>query len=240
LDTPIPKEEIVVLDVLFDKWWRMGGVCGILFIIMFAIGIVVQGEPPDLDAPVDEIRDWFADNGEQYLVGDYLIGLGFVFFFLPFLSSLRGILARAEGDPAVWSWVTFLGGAVLLVIAAVSGMFWGTLAYGHGIRSDGDEATIRTLMHLDVAGFTALPLAFIPFVLGTSLVILRSGVFWRWLPIIGLIVVVSSAIAGASLLTSDTDGALGGVGAIGFIGAPIWIILVSVNMILKPEAPAAG
>jgi hypothetical protein len=207
---------------------------------MFAIGIVLQGEPPDIDSPVDEIRDWFADNGEQYLVGDYVIGLGFVLFFLPFLASLRGILARAEGDPAVWSWVTFLGGVVIIMVAAVAGMFWATLAYGYGIRSDGDEATIRTLMHLDLAGFTVLPMAFIPFVLGTSLVILRTGVFWRWLPIVGLIVAVFAAIGGASLLTSDTDGALGGVGAIGFIGAPIWIILISVNMILKNEAPAAG
>ena len=229
-----------MLDVFFDKWWRVGGVAGILFIIVFIVGIVLQGEAPAFDDPVDEIRDWFADNGEQYLVGHYLIVLGFVLFFLPFLSSLRGILARAEGDPAVWSWVTFLGGVLIIIVGAVAGMFWATLAYGYGIRSDGDEATIRTLMHLDLAAFSTLPMVFIPFVLGTSIVILRTGVFWRWLPIIGLIVAVFSAIGGASLLTSDHAGALGGVGAIGFIGAPIWILLLSVNMILKSEAPAAA
>lgn len=86
-----------MLDVFFDKWWRVGGAAGVLFLIMFIVGIVLQGEAPQFDEPVDEIRDWFADNGEQYLVGDYMVGLAFVLFFLPFLASLRGLLARVEG-----------------------------------------------------------------------------------------------------------------------------------------------
>lgn len=229
-----------MLDVFFDKWWRVGGVAGILFLIMFFAGFVLQGEAPTFDEPVDEIRDWFTDNGEQYLVGDYLIGLAFVVFFIPFVASLRGLLAAAEGGAAVWSRVAFAGGLLFLIFGATASVFWGALAYGFGVAENADDETIRTLMYLDVAGFATLPLAFVPFVLGASLVILRTGVLWRWLSLIALIAAVFSIIAGASTLTSDPDGALGGIGFIGFIGLPIWILLVSVNMLLKREAPASA
>ena len=94
-------------------------------------------------------------------------------------------------------------------------------------------------MYLDVAAFSTLPLAFVPFVMGASLVILRTGVLWRWLSLVGLIVAVFSIIAGASTLTSDPDGALGRIGFIGFPVFALWVLLTSINMILKREAPAA-
>jgi len=232
-----------MLDVFFDKWWRVGGVAGILFLIMFIVGITLQGEPPTFDEPVDEIRDWFADNGEQYLVGDYLTGLAFLLFFLPFLASLRGLLAVAEGGPAVWSRVAFAGGLLFLIFGGVASFFWATLAYSFGTVGNGDDGTLKTLktlMYLDQVGFSTGALAVIPLMLGASLVTLRTGVLWRWLSLLGLIVAVFAGIAGASSLTSDPDGALGGIGFIGFIGFGLWMLLVSVNMILKKEAPAAA
>jgi len=229
-----------MLGVFFDKWWRVGGVAGILFLIMFIVGIVVRGEPPTFDDPVDEIRDWFTDNGEQYLIGDYLTTLAFVFFFLPFLASLRGLLASAEGGPAVWSRVAFAGGLIFLILGAVGSSFWGTLAYSFGVVEEGEEGTIKTLMYLDQVGFTGAFMAVIPLVLGASLVTLRTGVLWRWLPLLALVVIVFVVIAGASTLTSDPDGALGGIGFIGFPFFGLWVLLVSVNMILKREAPAAA
>ena len=229
-----------MLDQLFQKWWRVGGVMGILFLVLFIVGASVQGESVAFDDPVDEIREWFADNGEEHLVGNYLIGLALVLFFLPFLSSLRGLLARVEGEPAVWSWVAFSGGLVLMLIGFVASLFRGTLAYAFGVADGGDPETIRTLMYLDHVGFASLPLGFVPFVLGSSLVIARTAVLWRWLALLGLLVVVLSIIAGASSLTSDPDGALGGIGFISFPGSALWILILSVAMILKQDEPAAA
>ena len=229
-----------MLDGLFDRWWRLGGVAGILFLVLFIVGIVLEGEAPDFDDPVDDIRDWFTDNGEQYLVGDYLVGLAFVLFFLPFLSSLRGLLARAEGDPAVWSWVVFAAGIAILVLGAVASLFWESLAFGFGVAEDADEGTIRTLMYLDHAGFATLEMAFVPFLLASSLVIARTGVLWRWLAIIGLAGGVLSALAGLSALESDPEG---GFTTFFFISGPVaalFILLVSVNMLLRRDAPASA
>lgn len=229
-----------MLDQLYDRWWRVGGVFGILFLILFIVGIALQGDAPDFDAPTDEIRDWFADNGEQYLVADYLVGLAFVLFFLPFLASLRGVLAAAEGGAGIWSRVAFAGGLVLLVLGAVAGVFWSALAFGFGVAEEGEEGTIRTLMYLDRAAYATLPMAYAPFLLGSSIVIARTGVLWRWLAILGLIGAVLGPLAGLSGLESDPEG---GFSIFWFITGPVvalWFLLVSVNMIVKSEAPAAA
>src|SRR3990172_5328263 len=143
-----------MLDIFFDKWWRVGGMAGILFLITFIGAIILEGEPPSFDDPVNKIRDWFVDDGKQFLVAEYLIGLAFTLFFLPFLASLRGVLASAEGGPAVWSRVAFAGGLIFLIFGAVASFFWATLAYSFGVVENGDEGTIKTLMYLDHVAFT--------------------------------------------------------------------------------------
>ena len=50
------------LDFLWANWWRVGGVAGILFLVLFMVGVGIQGERPFIDDPVAEIQDWFADN----------------------------------------------------------------------------------------------------------------------------------------------------------------------------------
>src|SRR3989337_2492401 len=158
-----------MLDVFFDKWWRVGGVAGILYLVMFMIGIILQGGPPNFDDPVNEIQDWFTDSGKQYIAGNYLISLGFVLFFLPFLSSLRGLLASAEGGAAVWSRVAFASGLLFLVFGATASIFWGALAFGFGVVEEGDEGTVKTLMYLDAYAFSGLFMVLVPLLLSVSL-----------------------------------------------------------------------
>src|SRR3990170_9113198 len=198
-----------MLDLFFDKWWRLGGVAGILFLVVFIVGIVLTGDSPTLDKSADEIRDWYADNGDQFLAGNYLIGLAFALFFFPFLASLQSLLASAEGGPRMWSKVAFAGGLAFLIFGAVTSFFWATLAYSFGVVEQGEDVPIKTIMYLDHVGTATFPMPLIALVLGTSLVSLRTGVLWRWLSVLAPVVVVFVVINGASTLSSDTDGALG-------------------------------
>jgi len=229
-----------MLDVFFDKWWRVGGAAGILFLIMFIVGIALTGDAPTLDESTDEIRDWYTDNGDQFLVGNYIFGLAFAFFFFPFLAGLQSLLASAEGGPRMWSKVAFAGGLAFFVFGGVASLFWATLAYSFGVVEQGDDVPIKTMMYLDQVGTATFPLPLIALVLGTSLVSLRSGVLWRWLSLLALVVAVFVVINGANTLSSDTDGALGGIGFIAFPAFALWVLLTSINMILKREAPAAA
>ena len=229
-----------MLDVFFDKWWRLGGVCGILFLVLFIVGAAVQGSYPDFDEPIDEVRAWFTDNGEQFLVGSYLIVLAFVLFFLPFLSSLRAVMARAEGGDAVWSRVTFAAGLAFVAAGVVVSSFDSVLAFHYGVVKEGDldEGTIRSLMYLDYITPIMLLLALL--VLAPSIVIARTGVLWRWLAIPGVIAAVLAVISGLQTLESEPYGGIAGIGGIAFPLTGLWILLVSINMILKKEAPAAA
>jgi hypothetical protein len=223
----------------WDQWWRIGGLAGILFIVLLLVGIAVQGSYPDYDKPIDEVRDWYTDNGEQFIIGNYLVGLAFVLLFLPFLSSLRGVLAAAEGGQGVWSRVVFAAGLAILVLAAVSSIGTAMLAFHFGVVKEGDldDGTVLALGYLEYV--VPVALAFVPFTLAASLVIVRTGVLWRWLAIPGLVIAVLAAIAGLQTLESEPYGGVAGIGGIALPLTALWILLVSVNMILKKEAPVA-
>jgi hypothetical protein len=229
-----------MVDDFFKGGWRLGGVFGILFVIMVIVGIAVQGEYPDVDAPNEEVREWFADNGEQFIVGDYLLALTFMVLFPVFLVSLFGLLSAAEGGAAVWSRLSLFGGVLYVVLAALVTLFVGSLAYAFGVSDVGDDSMIRLALTMDNFAFYRLPFALAPFLLGSSLVILRTGVLWRWLGIAGLIVGLASLGTPLGALASDPESLGGGFVFLAFMLTNLWILLASINMLLKKEAPAAG
>jgi hypothetical protein len=78
------------------EWQRITGVFGLAWIVLFAVGgIALQGQPPAYDAPIAEIRDFFAANGGRYLWGDYIAGLAFILCLLPFVVAADGDAADA-------------------------------------------------------------------------------------------------------------------------------------------------
>jgi hypothetical protein len=229
-----------MLDVFFNKPSRLGGVCGILFLVSFIVGAVVQGSYPEFDEPLDEVRDWFTDNGEQFLIGSYIIVLAFVLLFLPFLSSLRAVLARAEGGDAVWSRVAFAAGLAFVAAGVVVSSFDAVVAFHYGVVKEGelDDGTIRALQYLDY--ITPIMPLLAPLVLAPSIVIARTGVLWRWLAIPGVIIAVLAVISGLQTLESEPYGGVTGIAGIAFPLTALWILAVSISMILKREEPAAG
>ena len=77
------------------------------------------------------------------------------------------------------------------------------------------------------------------FVAARSLVVLKTGVLWRWLAVIGLLAALLLVIGAAWPIDGDEEGALA---IVGFIGAPLtllWIIISSINLLLMKEEPAS-
>jgi hypothetical protein len=69
------------------------------------------------------------------------------------------------------------------------------------------------------------------------LVILRTGVIWRWLAGLGLLAALLLVIGAAWPIDGDEEGA---IAILGFIGAPatmLFIIISSINMIIRSEEP---
>lgn len=220
---------------ILTQWWRLGGVLGIGFIVVFLIaGFGIQGESPTYDDPIAEIREYWEDDGNTYLVGDYLLGLATMVLLLPFLVCLGTMLRRAEGEPAIWSRVGFYGGLLLIVIAAMSAASWTALAFAADNLSD--DALI-TLMYLDVGSWNAFPYAIGVWVTASSLVMATTNVLWRWLGWLGLIIGIAAFITPLGILDDDPEDIFDTIGFIPFIGLAIWVVATGVGMFMKTEEP---
>ena len=222
---------------ILGQWWRIGGACGIIFIVLFLVGGVgIQGEVPMYDASVDEIRAYWEEDGETYLIGDYLLGLAFLFLFVPFASALRGVLARAEGSAQFFSRAGFAGAVIAVVLGGTAGIFWGAMAFGAENLSDD---ALTTLMYIDVYAFSSLGLGLALFAAASSLAILQTGALWRWLGLFGLLVALGLVISPLAILANNPeDSVLGIIGFIvGYIGILLFILIASIGMIMKKEEP---
>jgi hypothetical protein len=226
------------MNGILNQWWRIGGLLGVGFVILFLIGgIAFQGETPTYDDPIDEIRAYWEDDGNTYLLGDYLIGLAFLFGWIPLIVSLRALLGRAEGGPQLWSRVAFVGGVITLVFGAIAGLADGALAFG---AENIDDGSMQALMYVSLYGFTNLAFAAGLFMLAASLVIWQTGALWRWTGILGAIAGFLAVISPLGILDDSSDDIFDILGFFGFIGLALWLLAISVCMLLRQEEPVAA
>lgn len=219
------------------QWWRLGGVAAILFVAVFAVGVALQDAPPLADDPVDEIRRDWVESGQQYLVASYVLGLAFVFFYVPFMLVLRSLLGRAEGGMELWSRAAFLGAFTTMLWGIWSGMFWGALAFADFAETASDE-TLLTLSTLDYYAVSGAPFAFALFIGGASIVIARAGVLWSWPAYLGGIEVVLSLLAPLAIFSAGTDSVFDVVYLLSFLGFALWVLLVGIAMVSRRDGPA--
>lgn len=221
------------------SWRQLGGLCGILFVALFVIGVIVTGDTPMINDAEDDpaaVRQWFVDNGDQYLVGDFLIGIAVVVFYVPFLGAFRGVLREAEQGEAVWSLTMLLGAVFFALIGAAAASSLGALAVG-AEEIDNDEV-VQALLYADFYAFGGLTIVLVPFFLGASMVIVQTGVLWKWLGWLGLVLIIPSVIGGISPIDGDPEGVLSILSAIGFIGFGVFILIAGIGMIMRKAPPA--
>ena len=227
------------MGISLRQWWRLGGLAAVLFIILFVVGVALQSEPPLVDDPVDEIRaDWVSD-GQTYLTADYLLGIVFTLFYVPFIVALRALLGRAEGGVNLCSRISFVGGLFFMFWAVSASAFWGALAFGDFAETASDE-TLRTLMVLDYYAVSGMPFTWVLFVGAASLVIWQTGVVWRWLAYFGLVEVVLAVLAPLAIFSAETDSLFDAIYLIAFFGIALWILLIGIAMLTKKEEPVAA
>lgn len=219
-----------------SKLAMVGGILGLLWVVLFLIvAIFLQGDIPMRDDPVDEIRAHWVDDGDTYLVGDYLLGVAFMIGFLPFLIVLTRILAAGRGWSELLARIALFAGVIALLFGAVAGFAWGALALG----ADGfEDSTIVMLMEMDAYAFSGLLFPVGLFLGAAGLSIWLSGILWRWLGIIGIIGFVGSYIGAAWPIDGDEEGAVATVGIIGFVGLMLFVLIASIGLLRLRTEPA--
>lgn len=225
---------------LFSQPGRMAGIFGIAFLILFlAMVIGVQGELPLLDDSAEDIRAYYVDNHDSYLIGDFLIGVAFIFLFIPFAACFRSILAAAEGGTAIGSRLFYTGAILTVVLGGISSVGSGALALMAGQRDVSDDAIV-SLHYMSAYGFSAIGLGFGLTALSASLVIISSAVLPKWLGYLGAAAAVCASLGGLWVVSGDDEGLFGLVGVIGYLGFAIWLLAVSVTLLMRSKAPAVA
>src|SRR5574341_1699840 len=229
-------------DIL-GQWWRLAGIAGIVFSVLFVVGaIALQGEPPQRTDSVEEIRQYFIDDGEIYLTGDYLVGIGFIFFFLPWAVGLSRLIRRADGLSGMLSTLVVVGAVAFVVIGGVSSIFFGAMA----INASADPAialddtSIRAFMELSTYAFGSFSIIGALLLAAASYGIWRTGVLWRWLAIIGGLASLLLIIGGAWTIDGDEEGFLSALGFVGLIGMLLFLLISSVGMIMRQAEPESA
>jgi hypothetical protein len=103
-----------------EQWAGLGGIA---YVVLFVGGVILgDAGVPDFDAAPAKVIDYYQDSGhrDKVFIAWILVVLG-VFFFLWFLSALRQIVRRIDGDGFLTGLVT-AGGAVYaaLTLTAIS------------------------------------------------------------------------------------------------------------------------
>jgi hypothetical protein len=213
---------------------KVASCAGILFVALFAAGIVLSGNSPALNASTAKITQYYQDHHASILVSELLINLASV-VVLWFLGGLHAIL-RHRDEHGFLAPVVLASGAATVALGMVidlAGTVAGLLAAQHGL---GDPALTRAL--LDIS--TGVHLAFFPLAVLTAtlaVAILKGAIGARW---VGWLCVLSSA----ACLVSAVIGSLNAssmVPPLGLLGFFIAVIALCVSMLRdRPPAPAAG
>lgn len=199
---------------------------GIAFAVLVVVASLIK-DAPGTDAADAEILAYYQEEGNrrEELLAFFLVGLA-ALCFLSWLGSLRGFLARAEGEPARLTTAAVAAGAAFITLAvfahvAATAISWTVEAYD---RYEIDPGVARVLGSVWYGSFVMSMFAAAAMLLAASVLALHSRVFPSWLAALGFL------------------GAVAGV--LGFLVWPslvilLWILAASVWMLRPAPSPTS-
>jgi hypothetical protein len=182
---------------------RIGALAGLAFVLCFFVGVAMLELPRS--ATDRELVAWWSDTGNQTtaVVSMYLFVLAGL-CFLVFLVKLRSRLLAAEGGAGEQTALVFAAGVVFVSMLFVAAALRGVIGFALKSPVSGESLpggdTLRFIPQIGYAvtgtgGLLAAALA----MAGTSWLILKTGVFGRWLAWLGAVAAVAVAVASAAL-----------------------------------------
>jgi hypothetical protein len=215
------------------KWERWGALGGILFAVMVLVAGFLPGNPPKPGDPTGDMVKFVVDKSDEIRYAGYIGALATVPFFW-FLGSLWRLLRRGEGGTPRLAVMAALGAGFSAVAGAIGGIILAVIPI-IGVKAlGGGGVRAFYLLSTSVAFLALLGIAIT--VLASSVVFLRSRIMPAALGWFGVLVTIV-ALVGAATSISTRD-AIFAVGFAGFLGATLWLVILSVLMLR--QAPTAA
>jgi hypothetical protein len=180
---------------LIARWVPgLGFVFSALVVIAYALG---AGSPGADDSDQTWVA-YYADSGNRHKeeIAFLLIGLAGL-CFLQFLGSVRGALARAEGEPARITTAAIASGAAFITLAVAAhvvgdALSWAKTFYGDDLTIDPNTA--RVLSSLSYGFFVMSLFAAAAMALAVATVGLSMRAFPTWLSWLSVLAVVAGLL----------------------------------------------
>jgi uncharacterized membrane protein SirB2 len=173
---------------------RWAPISGIVFVVLMVVGSMLVSNVPSPNAPQHQVVSYLTDGAQQMrnIIGAYLWVVGSL-TFLVFLVRLRNDLRRAESGTGYLSNLAFGAGAAFAAAWTVAATT--SVAVAYAIRLRGAPVTDTDLVRvLPPLGRLVLLLgggfAGILVLLAASAVIIKTGVFARWLGWLGIVAAI--------------------------------------------------
>lgn len=216
-------------QALPSSWQRLLALSGIAFAVLFLAGFLISGsDAPNYAAADQEWRSWAANSEVSSRIGALLTLLA-ALVFLPFASSMRSVLESAEAE---------VRGAVQLARVVFAGGLIGVTSITMAViiiaGATAEGAHANPLVSKAVASTTVGPFLVGAMGLAASLtaagvVILRSGLFTRWIAIVALAGGLAFLVTFFTLIAGPGADSIFGYGFFpGFLALTIWSIATSI------------
>lgn len=209
----------------WTRWWP---VTGIAFVALWIVTFAIIGNDVDTQDSDAKIVAYYAKSSNQnkHIVGFFMI-LAATLLFIWFLAKLRERLVRAEGSGASLTALGFGAGIAAAALWAVADAFFAAAAFAADDTHKFvlDPNTYRIISDTGYAvWFSGTTVAAIT-VTVTALLALRTGLLPKWIAWLSFPVALTMLVA---------------FFFIPFLIMLGWILVVSVTLMVRREAPAAA
>jgi hypothetical protein len=209
------------------RWDQIAAATGIAFVILLVISRLIVPNPPDVNGPPRDIKNYFVDNQNGLLLQAFILGLAGV-LFIWFAGTLRAFLRGAEGGAGRLSAISFGGAIGILATLGPTVALSQTITY---TVARGSPVSLTHALYELSFWFTDLVVFSIAVFIGAaSLSAGRTRVLPSWLATAGLVVAALALLQGVDFFVRSTDffepnGVLGYINlALGLL----WILAASV------------
>ena len=214
------------------KWERWGALGGIVFAVLVLVTVILPGEPPGIGDSTSDVVEFIADKGDELRYSAYIGGVATIFLFW-WLGSLWRLMRRLEGGSPRLTVAALAGGVLASVFAGIGGIMLGALPI-IGVRTLGPGGARAFYVVATCLGFAAL--FGIAVLVGSASILfirMRSMGLLGWF---GVVVAVVSVFGGYAVASTRDE--LMALGVIGFLGALLWVVILSVFMLRRAPEPA--
>lgn len=201
------------------RFERFAPLTGVVFAVLFAIGLFVGGDTPATDAPGEEVIDHYKDGGKAFVAIFVVMICAVLFLF--FVGVLRNALRASAPDREWLASVVFGGGVAYSIALAIFAMSQIMLIDAADL---GQPQVAQALNIFDNDNFFPAVLGLTVVLLGAGLHSLGSGTFPKWLSWAAVVLGIL-ALAGPA-------------GFIAFLVFPIWVLIAGVMLYRAGARPA--